>query len=413
MKPLPAESERDLKSHPMRSKLLSLHLVLTILSTHMSLLTSPMSLIHSSTNDGESTVFVQAIKQYLCLSLSRNAVSAVLQVFEASVEIFWLVLKGMRRNLKVRAASYFLPRALFNNPVFFLFSLSSRIHHTQREIEVLFSEIFIPILEMRTSTPAQKLALVSMLQRLCQDPQALVEIYLNYDCDASAVENIYERIVGVVSKQAGAHPVASKSASGESTKSAIAQSPTQPGSARSGQHHSIPPSLSTTATTLTDSASDLSGAAGLERKLQAQSLESLVFVLRSLVAWRDAAQAKSNNNAGGAQAPGTNGSSLATGQLSTAEGVRGVGGSRSSSDGRPSGSDVPGRLSNVSGGTGGGSIDLRAGVGSGGGSGALTPVDGPIEDDPDRFENERMRKMTMAEGIRLFNSKPKKVGCCC
>jgi brefeldin A-inhibited guanine nucleotide-exchange protein len=101
MKPLPPESERDLKSHPMRSKLLSLHLVLTILSTHMPLFTSPTSLIHSSTNDGESTLFVQAIKQYLCLSLSRNAVSAVLQVFEASVEIFWLVLKGMRRSLKV------------------------------------------------------------------------------------------------------------------------------------------------------------------------------------------------------------------------------------------------------------------------------------------------------------------------
>ncbi|KIM25049.1 hypothetical protein M408DRAFT_26458, partial [Serendipita vermifera MAFF 305830] len=126
MKPLPPEAERDLKSHPMRSKLLSLHLVLTILSTHMPLFTSPTALIHSSSNGGEATLFVQAVKQYLCLSLSRNAVSAVLQVFEASVEIFWLVLKGMRRSLK-------------------------------REIEVLFSEIFIPILEMRTSTPAQKL----------------------------------------------------------------------------------------------------------------------------------------------------------------------------------------------------------------------------------------------------------------
>ena len=49
----------------------------------------------------EATTFVQAINQYLCLCLSRNAVSPVLQVFEVSVEIFWRVLAGMRTKLKV------------------------------------------------------------------------------------------------------------------------------------------------------------------------------------------------------------------------------------------------------------------------------------------------------------------------
>lgn len=37
-----------------------------------------------------------------------------------------------------------------------------------------------------------------MLQRLCQEPQALVEIYLNYDCDGEAVDNIYEQYVFVL-----------------------------------------------------------------------------------------------------------------------------------------------------------------------------------------------------------------------
>ena len=46
---------------------------------------------------------------------------------------------------------------------------------------------------MRTSTLKQKIVLLNVLQRLCQDPQALVEIYLNYDCDRKAIENIYER----------------------------------------------------------------------------------------------------------------------------------------------------------------------------------------------------------------------------
>lgn len=63
----------------------------------------------------------------------------------------------------------------------------------QKEIEVLLHEIFVPILEMRTSTLKQKAAILAMLLKLCQDPQALVELYLNYDCDSEAVDNIYER----------------------------------------------------------------------------------------------------------------------------------------------------------------------------------------------------------------------------
>lgn len=50
-------------------------------------------------------------------------------------------------------------------------------------------------MEMKTSTVKQKAMILSMLQRLCESPQALVEIYLNYDCDSEAVDNIYEQWV--------------------------------------------------------------------------------------------------------------------------------------------------------------------------------------------------------------------------
>ena len=63
----------------------------------------------------------------------------------------------------------------------------------QKEIEVLFHEIFIPILEMKTSTLRQKVVIMHTLSRLCHDPQALVELYLNYDCDSEATDNIYEQ----------------------------------------------------------------------------------------------------------------------------------------------------------------------------------------------------------------------------
>lgn len=66
-------------------------------------------------------------------------------------------------------------------------------YYVQKEIEVLLHEIFIPILEMRTSTLKQKAVILGMVSRLCQDPQALVELYLNYDCDSEAADNIYEQ----------------------------------------------------------------------------------------------------------------------------------------------------------------------------------------------------------------------------
>ena len=66
----------------------------------MALFVDPLAIIHSSSSN-EATTFVQAINQYLCLSLSRNAVSPVPQVFEISVEIFWRVMCGMRTKLKV------------------------------------------------------------------------------------------------------------------------------------------------------------------------------------------------------------------------------------------------------------------------------------------------------------------------
>ena len=99
MKPVTSETS-DLKSHSMRSKLLSLHLILTILSSHMQVFTSPnVVIVSSSTNEAIS--FIQSVKQYLCLSLSRNAVSPVPQVFEISLEIFWKCMNQLRVHLKV------------------------------------------------------------------------------------------------------------------------------------------------------------------------------------------------------------------------------------------------------------------------------------------------------------------------
>lgn len=93
----------------MRSKLLALHLVLTVLDSHMSLFVDPTAIVYSNSQN-EPMSFVQAINPHLCLCLSRNAVSPVPQVFEISVEIFWRVISGMRTKLKVSSSCGFYDR---------------------------------------------------------------------------------------------------------------------------------------------------------------------------------------------------------------------------------------------------------------------------------------------------------------
>ncbi|KAJ7904490.1 Sec7-domain-containing protein [Mycena olivaceomarginata] len=328
MKPLNTESERDLKSHAMRSKLLSLHLVLTILNSHMPLFVDPLAIIYSNSSH-EATTFVQAINQYLCLSLSRNAVSPVPQVFEISVEIFWRVLAGMRTKLK-------------------------------KEIEVLLHEIFIPILEMRTSTLKQKAVILGMLARLCQDPQALVEIYLNYDCDSEAADNIYEHLMNIISK-IGSMPFA-----------AVPPKPNEPPSPALSptvkNHGGVPPSLSTSALSVSGTM-DTSVMGQSETQLKRQGLECLVAVLRSLVAWGTATGKMSDDP-------------LATPSRS-----------HQGEDGRRD-SMAPDQ-----------SVDKLS---AGASVEALRQPTPDLVDDPSKFESAKQKKTTLLEGIKKFNFKPKR-----
>ncbi|KAF9259484.1 Sec7-domain-containing protein [Marasmius fiardii PR-910] len=331
MKPLNNESERDLKSHAMRSKLLSLHLVLTVLNSHMPLFVDPAALIYSSSSN-EATTFIQAIKQFLCLAMSRNAISQVPQVFEIVVEIFWRVLSGMRTKLK-------------------------------KEIEVLLHEIFIPILEMRTSTLKQKAVILGMLSRLCQDPQALVEIYLNYDCDSQSADNIYEHVMNVISKIGTIPSVATPYKANEPPSPAI--QPTTKSSA------AVPPSLSTSAMSVSGSM-DTSAMGHSEAHIRRQGLECLVTVLRSLVAWGTAAGKTADDSTLVA-------SSSASSQAG--EELR-----RSSLTPDPS-------LDKVS-------MDPSTET--------LRQSTPDIEDDPSKFESAKQKKTTLLEGIKKFNFKPKR-----
>ena len=100
-KVLPPDQLYDLRGQPMRSKLISLHLIHTLLNNNITVFTSPLCTIRNTKNN-DPTNFLQAIKYYLCLSITRNGASSVDRVFEVCCDIFWLMLKYMRASFKVR-----------------------------------------------------------------------------------------------------------------------------------------------------------------------------------------------------------------------------------------------------------------------------------------------------------------------
>ncbi|KZC08824.1 Brefeldin A-inhibited guanine nucleotide-exchange protein 2 [Dufourea novaeangliae] len=154
MKPLP-DGNLDPKSHHLRSKILSLQLLLGILQNAGPVLRS-------------NEMFVIAIKQYLCVALSKNGVSSVPEVFELSLALFLALLARFKVHLKM-------------------------------QIEVFFKEIFMNILETSSSSFEHKWMVIHALTRICADAQSVVDIYVNYDCDLSAA-NLFERLVNDLSK---------------------------------------------------------------------------------------------------------------------------------------------------------------------------------------------------------------------
>lgn len=78
-----------LRSHGLRSKILSLELLLSCLQN-----AGPVFRDHE--------MFITAIKQYLCVALSKNGVSSVPSVFELSLAIFLTLLSSFKTHLKMQ-----------------------------------------------------------------------------------------------------------------------------------------------------------------------------------------------------------------------------------------------------------------------------------------------------------------------
>lgn len=302
----------DMRSHAVRSKLISLHIIHSIIKEHIDVFLSNDILI-SSPATKEKTRLVDAVRQYLCLTISRNAASAIPPVFETTVEIFWLIVSNLRSEFK-------------------------------REIPVFLNEIYFPVAEMKTSTSHQKRYFLIIVQRLCNDPRAIIEFYLNYDCDTT-LPNICEKLTDYLTKLALTNVEVTANQKAQYKEHSLKPIATY--------NLSQLPLLSISKLSSQSAMPDTSLPYPVDYALKLTSLNCVVGFLRSLNSWAQKAMT-----------PETRSSSVVLNRK------------RSST----SGSVVP--LSP---------------------SFSMDEVD-----DPQEFENLKQRKTALQDGIRQFNFKPKR-----
>ncbi|KAJ9496952.1 guanine nucleotide exchange protein for ADP-robosylation factor [Exophiala xenobiotica] len=330
-KVLSHDQQQDLRTQNMRSKLLSLHLIYHVINNYTAVFTSSFSTIRSGNND-ESTPFLQVAKPHLCLSLSRNASSSVPRVYEVCCEIFWLSLKHMRVLLK-------------------------------KELEVFLKEIYLAVLERRSAPQFQKQKFMDVLERLSGEPRALVEVYLNYDCDRTALDNMYQEIVEHLSRICS-NPV---------VLTPVQQHQYQEQQAKPPTSHSEWNSKGSLLPTLTTSALSQPPPPPppipVEYALKQQSLRCLIDILTSLDNWSSQDFSERPN---GSRYPASKGS-FEDSRESLDHGEK-----------PPPSPRIPSFVSS---------------------SGVSTPI---AEDDPDEIEKVRQRKSALNEAIRQFNFKPKR-----
>ena len=217
-------------------------------------------------------------------------------------------------------------------------------------------------MEKRAAPAFQKQYFMEVLERLGTDPRALVEIYLNYDCDRTALENIFQNVIEQLSRYASVPVVTSASQQHQFQEHHVKMSTI---GSDWHQHGTLPPSL-TSANMVPASQPSLPNFPP-EYALKQQALECLVEMLRSLDNW--ASQRLDEQPTQQPPAPS-----------------KSIDNSRESLD------------TNVL-------ISPRPEAVDGSATGRSTPIP---DDDPSQIEKVKQRKIALMNAIQQFNFKPKR-----
>jgi brefeldin A-inhibited guanine nucleotide-exchange protein len=146
-------SQNDVVAY--RSKVLSLELLLSVLENCGSVFQTTKR-------------FVFAIKEHLISSLLRNSVSLDHEIFRLSLAIYVILMKRFKNFLK-------------------------------SEIVVFLDNIFLKIGVSSNSTFVQRLLVLEVFCKLCQDPQSIIDLFVSYDCVPGSI-NVFENMILVLDK---------------------------------------------------------------------------------------------------------------------------------------------------------------------------------------------------------------------
>ncbi|GMR53679.1 hypothetical protein PMAYCL1PPCAC_23874 [Pristionchus mayeri] len=147
----------DPKDTHLRSKTFALEMLLLVLQNSGPVLQS-------------SPPFISLIKKSLCVTLSNNAVSPIVAVFEKTLAIFVELLDKLK-------------------------------HHLKLQIEVFFKEMILSMLDSPSCSFEHKWILLNTVSKVVSAPQMLVDLFVNYDCDMTC-HNVFASLVDVISKSA-------------------------------------------------------------------------------------------------------------------------------------------------------------------------------------------------------------------
>jgi brefeldin A-inhibited guanine nucleotide-exchange protein len=226
---------------------------------------------------------------------------------------------------------------------------------------VFLNEIYLALLERRNAPVAQKLYFMGILQRFCADPRALVETYLNYDCDRNSVDNMFQTLIEDLSRAASSPVLITP----------FHQQQYEEKAAKSGSNGSewqsrgtLPPPLSTVH--MNDRHTTIDDEVPKEYIIKRQALDALVETLRSLVNWSQQGIAEVSGN-------------LETDTRASEDFRESIDPSANDSSSKITNGDTPTHPS--------------------------TPL---LDDDPEQLEKEKQRKTAQSNAIKQFNFKPKR-----
>jgi len=145
----------EIPAYNLKSKILSLELILSVLDNPGPVFTSRAE-------------FVGVIQTHLCESLLKNSVSLDRTLFALSLSIFVALVNNFKDSLKT-------------------------------EVGLFLEQIFLRIVESENSSYQHKLLVLQVLYRVTLLPKATLEFFLNYDCDIEE-KDVFARMIESLAK---------------------------------------------------------------------------------------------------------------------------------------------------------------------------------------------------------------------